>query len=266
MFSLMGCVSEEQKADGKKELKIGKPLIKQYVRNTYGKQAKLSNIEPYYVRERYDSTVPNFNKVAAGYVKGTVALSDTKFDMLYNIYRDEVLTKENIAAVEESFCSYASDVLQFNRFVDCQMAMREKDAQDAADISLGGFLKPETKTYRDLVVNERRSVELIFQSIAGNLQYIPEEKWRQLLEPFQVAAKETETGASADGELEMGSHVSMVFVDYKDEEAYKAQKDQHYFYYIDSTTPYYASDRPTPYVNNIVHGDYRGHLEFYKGQ
>jgi hypothetical protein len=266
MLSLIGCVSEEQKAEGKKELKIGKPLIKQYVKNTYGKKAKVTNIKPYYVRESSDSTVPNFQKIAAGYVKGTVSLSDTKFDMLYDIYRDEVLTKENIGAVEQSFCSYASDVLPFSRFVDCQMAVREKDVTDAADISLGGFLKPDTKTYRDLVANERRSVELIFQSIAGDLKQIPEEQWQQLLAPFQVADKDTETDASGDDELTMGSHVSMLFIDYKDKEAYEAQKDQNYFNYIDSTTPYYASDRPTPYVKSIVYGDYRGHLEFYKGQ
>ena len=217
LFSLMGCVSEEQKAEGKKELKLGKPLIKQYVRNTYGKKAKESNIKAFFVRERHDSTVPNFSKVAAGYVKGTVSLSDTKFDMLYNIYRDEALTKENIGDVEESFCSYAIEVLQFNRFVDCQMTIRQKDVEDAADISLGGFLKPETKTYRDIVANERRSVELIFQAIDGDLQQIPEGKWRQLLEPFQVADKETNTDAGGDGGLKMGSHVSMLFIDFKDE-------------------------------------------------
>lgn len=266
MLSLIGCVSEKQKAEGKKELKIGKPLIKQYVKNTYGKKAKVTDIKPYYVRESHDSTVPSFQKIAAGYVKGKVSLSDTKFDMLYNIYRDEVLTKENIGAVEQSFCSYASDVLQFSHFVDCHMTLRQKDVQDAADISLGGFLKPDTKTYRDIVANERRSVELIFQAIDGDLQQIPEEKWRQLLEPFQVADKETNTDAGTNGGLEMGSHVSMVFVDYKDEETYEAHKDHSYSYYVDSTTPNYASDKPAPFAKSIIYGDYQGQLEFYKGQ
>lgn len=239
MFSLTACISETEKKQGKEEVKSGEILIKEYVRQTYGEDARVSDIKPCYIDERNGSTVPNFNKITSGYVKA--AISDhTTFDMLYNINTNEVLTKENIGTVEDSFLSYAKEVLQIN-LIDCGISVYSTAIDDPY---IAGFIEPGIMTYKELVSTGKYRIQLTYRCIDSDLDIITEDTWRQLTAPF--LNEDTE------------GMVEMAFVNFNDKEGYEAAADQDFFFYIDGDTPYYASEKAGQYAKNVIYINQKG--------
>jgi hypothetical protein len=242
---LTACISEAERENGNEDLRKGKILIKEYVRETYGKKAKASDYETCYIRRDTGSTVPNFDKVSSGYVKATVSTDDEQFDILYNVYTNEVLSKENIDAIKESFCSYVNDeVLQIDNFNNIDMTIYSLNISDP-DIS--GYIEPSITNYRDLISSRNYTMELTFRYVDSDFDSITDEKWRKIIYSF-----------IRDG-------VDLIFVNYKDKESYEAQKDENYYNYIDSQTPYYETEEASTYTKDIIYINTSGDIQEYKG-
>lgn len=249
LLSLTACISDAERQNGKEAVKEGKKLIREYVSETYGKSAKASDFKPCYVYERYDSTVPNLNKIASGYVKATIAVNDTKFDILYNIHNDEVLTKEHIGTVQESFSTYADGILQSGNIIDCKMTLYSMLKEDDY---LSGFIAPDIMNYKDLVATGEYVINLTFRCINPDFDSITEEKWKQLIS--QLYSVKTD------------SQVNMLFVNYKNEEEFKAEAEKDYFAYHDADSPYYATEEAAQHAENILYMDFNGDKQVLKGE
>ena len=81
-LSLTACVSSGEKEKGKEDVNKGKKLIREYVKETYGDNAKVSDLTPYFIA-RDSSAVPDVNRYARGYVKAKVTTDNKDFDILY---------------------------------------------------------------------------------------------------------------------------------------------------------------------------------------
>lgn len=236
LFLLTACVSDAEREKGKENLKEGKILIKEYVRNTYGEDAKASDFKEIYIRERYDSTVPNLNRIASGYVHAAVSIDDIKFEILYNVYTDEVLTNKNMGIIQNSFLSYVNDKLQLNNVIDCQISLYAK-AMDVPHMS--NFIEPDIMTYEELVSLDKYNIELTCRCINSDFDNITEQKWQQLLPPYVNETTECS--------------VEIVVVNFEDEEGYEAEAEHDFFEVINSEILYYASEEAKQYTKNIIY-------------
>lgn len=219
VLSLTACISSEERARGKEQVRENKKIIKEYVRETYGKKAKASDFKTVFVWESSGSTVPNLSQIASGFVKATVSIGNTKFDIIYHVHTKEVLTNENIPAIQASFLSYANEVLQSANLVDCEMSI---SSHDMLLRNIPDFVKPEIKTYEEMLSSGDYTITLTCRSINSDFDNISEERWEQLIPPFSEEKEE--------------SNVYMIFVNYEDEEMYKAKLDKDYMF--DINTPY----------------------------
>lgn len=242
MLSLTACISDDERDKGKENVKVGQKLIKEYVRETYGKKAKVSDLKPIYKRGKYDSTVPSFTKIASGFVKATVTTKDSKFDILYNVNTKNVLTQENISAVQDSFLTYANDVLQSGNLVDCEMILYSEKIDDHY---ISSFIEPDITTYEELIATGEYKIELTYRSINSDFDNISEENWQQLISSFSGEGTEHK--------------VYMLFVNYKDKESYKAEADQNYYRYIEK--PYYETEEAIEYTKDILYINSEGFIQ-----
>ncbi len=246
LFSLTACISTEEREKGKEDLKKGEKLIREYVRETYGRKAKASDFKTCYAYERYDSTVPNFDKVASGFVKATVSTDDNEFDIIYNVHTDEVLTKENISAVMDSFLEYGKEKVKAAEFVDCKMELHSRKYEDTY---ISSFLMPGIKTYKELLESGEYSIRLTYRSIDSDYDGIKKEEWENVIASFQ----NTE------------SHVMMLFVNFKEKEGFQTDTIYDYFDEIDydtsidgSVLEYSISERALKNAKNIIYANNSG--------
>lgn len=251
LLSLTACVSEAEGKKGNEDVSKGKKLINEYVKLTYGEDAKASDFEACYIDERYDSVVPNFNKIASGFVKATVSVDDNKFDMIYHVNTDEVLTKENIAVVQDSFFSYVNEKQLLNNLINCGMSIYSTEIDDPY---ISEYIEPDITNYQELVESGKHRISLVYRCINSDFEAITEEQWEELAAPF--LNHETE------------GLVAMIFVNFIDEKGYEAEidKDFHDYFEYDVETPYYATDKAAQNIKNVVYINQEGDVEVLKGE
>jgi hypothetical protein len=245
LLSFTACVSDVERKKGEQDVSDGKKLINEYVKKTFGENAKASEFKPYYVRVDRGSTVPNFEEAASGCVKATVSDKNTKFEILYNLVTGDVLTNQNIGSIKDSFCTYANDVLQSVNIIDCSIETYAKDRKPY----VLNFIKPDIKNCKELISTGEYDVKITFRSIKSDYQKIVKDKW----ETFTSLLNESDT------------KISILFVNYKDEEAYKAETGQYIFnHYFDSIDydeygPNYYSiaQEKSKNAKNIIYSDSR---------
>lgn len=212
VLSLTACISSEERTKGKEQVRENKKIIKEFVRETYGKKAKATDFKTVFVWESRGSTVPNLSQIASGFVKAAVSIGDTKFDVIYHVHTKEVHTNENIPAIKATFLSYANEVLQSANLVDCEMSI---SSHDMLLHNIPDFVKPEIKTYEEMLSSGDYTITLTCRSINSDFDNISEERWEQLIPPFY-------------DEEEKGTNVYMIYVNYEDEEGYKAKLNEDY--------------------------------------
>lgn len=254
-LSLTACISAKEREKGDETVRNGKKYIKEYVRETYGKKARVTDLKPYYIRT-YSTAVPSLNKVATGYVQATVTIGDKEFDILYNIYFDEVLTKENIDVLEDSFNSYADSKLQTVHFNSCHINISYFNQLDQC---ISGFLKPDITTYEELLSGGKYSIDLTYRTINSDFLSVTEEDWKELMHPFT--------------NLKTDCFFEFLFVNYKDEEGFNEETDENYFLDInyDSFKNYrsfiYSKyESTTQYTKNIIYSNSSGDIKELKSK
>lgn len=238
LMVLTSCISAEERKQGKEDVRVGKKLIKEYVKQTYGKRAKVSDYEAVYISASTGSVVPNLSRNASGYVKATVKMKNNTFDIMYHVKTDEVLTSENIGRIQDSFLNYSKDILPFEGVMDCNM---EVDFMLYYEQYIDGFLRPEIKSYKDLVDAGEYHVKLTLRCINQDVMSILQMQWEQFLSPFFSTNTE--------------STIYMILVNYKDEEGYQAEADTDYYSTLGTTTAYYATEEATKYAQDILYID-----------
>jgi hypothetical protein len=243
-LSLTACVSSGEKEKGKEDVNKGKKLIREYVKETYGDNAKVSDLTPYFIA-RDSSAVPDVNRYARGYVKATVTTDNKDFDILYNVWTNEVLTQENNTAIQDSFITYANDIIQTSNFVNCKM---EVSLIGSEGNYISGFLKPDTKTCEE-ILSEDISLTLTFRSVNSDFGVISQKEWSELMSSF--LKKNTEGKLFA------------VFVNYENEKGYEAGEDIDYFEEINYNTSSvnYINENAMIDVKNIIYADYHGYIQ-----
>ena len=244
LFSLTACVSNEERRQGNADVRRGRELITDYVQEVYGKEAKAYDFKACYVLSRYDSVVPNFDKIASGFVKATVSANNKVFDMIYHVNTREVLTKENIPAIEDEFLAYVNKTLPSANFVDCKMRLYNRNIEDT---SIEEFIKPDILTYKELVETGEYMLELTFRSTASDFDSITEQQWRKAIYPFNG--------------VRTGSQVHMLFVNYKDENGYKEEEKTGYYLYIEDLTEYYERESSIKNIKDMVYITYDGDFQ-----
>lgn len=243
-LSSTACVSSGEREKGNEDVKEGKKLIREYVKDTYGDKAKISDLTPYFIA-RDSSAVPDINRYARGYVKATVTTDKKEFDILYNVRTDEVLTKEYNSAIQDSFITYANDIIQTANFVNCNM---EVSLEGSEGSYISGFLRPDVKTCEDLLA-EDISLTLTFRSINSDFEVISQKEWSELMSSFLKN--------NAEGKL------FAVFVNYENEKSYEAGEDINYFEEINYNTSSvdYINEKAMLDVKNIIYADYHGYIQ-----
>jgi len=243
-LSLTACVSSGEREKGKEDVNQGKKLIREYVKETYGDKAKVSDLTPYFIA-RDSSAVPDVNRYARGYVKATVSKDNKDFDILYNVWTNEVLTQEYNTAIQDSFITYANDIIQTANFVNCKM---EVSLVGSEGNYISGFLKPEAKTCEDLL-SEDISLTLTFRSVNSDFGAISQKEWSELMSSFRKN--------NTEGQL------FAVFVNYEDEKGYEAGEEIDYFEEINYNTSSvnYINEKAMIDVKNIIYADYHGYIQ-----
>ncbi len=248
LFSLTACVSDEERRQGNADVRRGRELITDYVQEVYGKEAKAYDFKACYVLRRYDSVVPNFDKIASGYVKATVSVSNRVFDMIYHVNTREVLTKENIPAIQDEFLAYVNETLPPANFVDCKMRLYNRNIEDTY---IEEFIKPDILTYKELIETGEYMLELTFRSTASDFDSITEQQWKKAIYPFNG--------------VRSGSQVHMLFVNYKDENGYKLEENTGYYLYIEDLTDYYERESSRKSIDDMVYINYDGDFQVLSG-
>lgn len=243
-LSLTACVSSGEREKGKEDVNKGKKLIREYVKETYGDKAKVSDLTPYFIA-RDSSAVPDVNLYARGYVKATVTTDNKDFDILYNVWTNEVLTQEYNTAIQDSFITYANDIIQTANFINCKM---EVSLIGSEGNYISGFLKPDVKTCEGLL-SEDISLTLIFQAVNSDFGVISQKEWSELMSSFLKN--------NTEGKL------FAVFVNYENEKGYEAGEDIDYFEEINYNTSSvnYINEKAMIDVKNIIYADYHGYIQ-----
>lgn len=247
LLSLTACVNDVERKKGEQDVRDGKKLITAYAKKTYGKSAKASKFRPYYVRVDRGSTVPNFDEAASGCVKATVSVENTNFEILYNLATGAVVTNRNIGALKDSFCTYANDILQSVNIIDCATEIYSKERKPY----ILNFIKPDITTYKELISTDEYDVKITFRSIKSDYEKIAKDEWETFTSLF----------------YESDAKISILFVNYKDEEAYKAETDKnlyardHYFDLIEynqyGPVHYSVPEDKAKNAKNIIYADSR---------
>ncbi len=247
MFSLTGCIDKEERAKGNEDLRKGRELVMEYVKDTYGNDAKVSDIDAFYIRRTYDSVIPSYAKMASGFLKATVSINDTNFDMLYHVNTGEVLTKANVPAIKEGFLTQVNKTLGTVNFKQCSMRIYTVDIKDP---EIEQYISPDITTYQELLEAGGYVLELTFRSTAQDLP--AEEQWRKVNDLF--------TGENIE------TQVYLLFVNYKDEAGLKEEENTNYYSYTKHLDSYAEKEGAMKNIDNMVYINLYGDIQVIHGK
>ena len=85
MFAVLcGCMTEEDKALAKENVRTGRGLVKAYVAENYGEYAKIQEIEC--INQAKDGgPIPDFYDHPSNYVRASVEVKQERFQVLVNV-------------------------------------------------------------------------------------------------------------------------------------------------------------------------------------
>ncbi len=115
-----GCLSYEDRVEGRKNLKEAKPFLRQYVKDNYGKGTKISNYE--YVKwTKVDSTVGSRKVGISPCVTAKVQTEHDTFTIMYNINTGEYSSDEYLINLEPELLRMFNEDIGFTEAFECDI-------------------------------------------------------------------------------------------------------------------------------------------------
>lgn len=148
-----GCLSAEERAEGKKNIKEAKPYLKQYVKESYGKRAKIRNYSYVTWTEKNGSAVPRIDVGISSCVTAEVQVADDTIRVMYDLDTGKYSSDEFLYDLKPEIVRMFRDDIGFTGAVACDIDFSD----DFLDVSrlLPVEVKPlnlrELCEYEDLV-------------------------------------------------------------------------------------------------------------------
>ena len=103
---LTGCMSGAEKAKGRKNEKIAKPIIEDYLLTTYGDFEEITNVQCIEQPGSSSGPIPDFSSSFSQYVKAEVEINSKTFEVIADTETNKCYDTYNLEAVKKDISSY----------------------------------------------------------------------------------------------------------------------------------------------------------------
>jgi hypothetical protein len=116
-----GCLSAEERAEGKKNIKEAKPYLKQYVKESYSKRAKIKNYSYVTWTENNGSAVPRIDVGVSSCVSAEVHAGNDTIRVMYDLDTGKYSSDEFLIDLKPEIVRMFRDDIGFMGAVACDI-------------------------------------------------------------------------------------------------------------------------------------------------
>ncbi|MBS1473684.1 MAG: hypothetical protein HP058_01920 [Massilimaliae sp.] len=165
MFAVLcGCMTEEDKALAKENVRTGRGLVKAYVAENYGEYAKIQEIEC--INQAKDGgPIPDFYDHPSNYVRASVEVKQERFQVLVNVETGAEYDNRYEDSVNESMQRYAVSRGGIPKPEAVLLKYFPIEITEIPDSACFGFAQPNTKLFEQLLYQGKSNIRVLFQYV-----------------------------------------------------------------------------------------------------
>lgn len=165
---LCGCMTEEDKAIAKENVRTGRGLVKAYVAENYGEYAKIQEIEC--INQAKDGgPIPDFYDHPSNYVRASVEVKQERFRVLVNVETGAGYDNRYEDSVNESMQRYFASRANLPVSGRVQAEYYPSEMTEIPDSACLGFARPNTKLFEQLLYQGESEILAVFQYVDEDL-------------------------------------------------------------------------------------------------